>query len=75
MMNRILNQGSILNTKKLEKEHMQWKKLLKNLQRNGIAPAAKLWKKHQEIKQKAPRLPPVNQQHTVEDEEEEEFDA
>jgi len=45
MMNRIVNQGSILSTKKMEMEYKKKQKLLKNLQRNNIAPVKQLLKK------------------------------
>ena len=45
MMNRIVNQGSVLNTKKLENDYKERKKLMKNLQRNNIAPVTSLIKK------------------------------
>ena len=44
-MNWIVNQGSMLNTRQLEREHKERQRLLKNLQRNSIAPLKKIQKK------------------------------
>lgn len=41
MMNRIIQQGAILNTRKLEAEYREKQKIMRNLQRNTFQPLLK----------------------------------
>lgn len=45
LMNRIVNQNAMLNTKKFEKEYQNRKRLQKSLQRNKLLPIQQMLKK------------------------------
>lgn len=61
LMHRIVNQNPMLNTKKLEKEYRERRKLQKSLQRNRIIPIKSiLKKKHERSAHRLPALQNIN---------------
>lgn len=58
LMNRIVNQNPMLNTKKFEKEYRERRRLQKSLQRNRLLPIKKLMnKKKKDHERSASKLP------------------
>lgn len=60
LMNRIVNQSPMLNTKKFEQEYRDRRRLQKSLQRNKLIPIKNLLKKKKRVNERSTgRLPPL----------------
>lgn len=65
LMNRIVNQNAMLNTKKMEQEFRDRRKMQKSLQRNKLAPIKSLLKKKKQLHERSTgRLPSLQNVNT-----------